>query len=122
MALFASAMLSSCQTILMKLPTDNDDWNDFFGWDFENYQEIDYLEIVLDLTEDCFNDNDCNLQQVSKNDVCFPYDGSENNLITCDEKVDLEVIKDGFNRIIEDTTSNVHVNQSMDHAPKKEKF
>ncbi|XP_023216645.1 uncharacterized protein LOC111619189 [Centruroides sculpturatus] len=106
----------------MKLPTDNDEWNDFLSWEFKNYQETDYLEIVLDLSEDCFNDNDSNYsQQVYEKDVYSGCDECEHNLVSYDEKVEPKVIKD-FNRIIEDTTSNVHVNQSMDHAPKKEKF
>ncbi|XP_023213357.1 protein PFC0760c-like [Centruroides sculpturatus] len=108
--------------LCMKLQTSNDDRGDFLSWDMEGYEETGYSDIVLDLSEDCFNDNDCNSRQIIEKDVYICSDECENNPVYCDEKVQLEVTIEDSDRIIENTTSDVHVNQLMDHAPKKEKF
>ncbi|XP_023212599.1 uncharacterized protein LOC111615416 [Centruroides sculpturatus] len=105
----------------IKLQTDDSDRDSLLSWDIEGYQEAGYSDIVLDLSEDFFNDNNCDSQQDLSNDDYFCSDKCEN--ISCDETVEPQVIKENSNsKIIENMASNVHDNEPTDHAPKKGKF
>ncbi|XP_023218722.1 uncharacterized protein LOC111620927 [Centruroides sculpturatus] len=79
-------------------PTDYDDRDDFFSWELESYKETNYLEIVVDLAEDCFGYNDSNSQQVDEKDVCCRCDEYENRYESRARKVELQALNHYLNR------------------------
>ncbi|XP_023236499.1 uncharacterized protein LOC111635692 isoform X1 [Centruroides sculpturatus] len=64
-----------------------DDRDDFFDCDLESYQETNYSDIVLDLSEDCFGYTDSHWRQVDKNEC-------ENH----HQKVELEAVSHCLDR------------------------
>ncbi|XP_023226722.1 uncharacterized protein LOC111627389 [Centruroides sculpturatus] len=82
----------------VNFPTDYNDEDDSLSWDFESYQDINYMEIVVDLAEDYLCYSDTNLQNVDKKDAyccCHEY---ENHHVSRAQKVELQAINDCHNR------------------------
>ncbi|XP_023229638.1 uncharacterized protein LOC111629918 isoform X2 [Centruroides sculpturatus] len=90
--------LESCEE---QFDPDNDDRDDFFDCDLESYQETNYSDIVLDLSEDCFGYSDSHWRQVDKNEC-------ENH----HQKVELEAVRHCLDRV-----ADVNASQSKEHAP-----